>query len=110
MKQDTGKDRAAVRLRIAQRSQVVTERLDDLLPAGHPARTIWEITGALDLSPSCESIRAILGAGVTSEGVDYEQSEPMRQQVEERTGQKVEEHLSEAPPSRRSTRGCVAAV
>lgn len=37
--------------------------------------------------------RAIVGVDVTSEGVDYEQSEPMRAQVEQRSGQKVEEHL-----------------
>jgi transposase len=37
--------------------------------------------------------RAIVGVDVTSEGVDYEQSEPMRKQVQERTGQKVQEHL-----------------
>jgi transposase len=37
--------------------------------------------------------RAIVGVDVTSEGVDYEQSEPMRKQVEDRTGQKVQEHL-----------------
>jgi hypothetical protein len=30
---------------------------------------------------------------VTNEGVDYEQSQPMRQQVEERTGLEVEQHL-----------------
>jgi transposase len=61
MKQDTGKDAGAVRLRVAKRGQVVTERLDDLVPAGHPARTIWEISGALDLSAFCEPIRARQG-------------------------------------------------
>lgn len=38
--------------------------------------------------------RAIVGVDVTGEGVDYEQSEPMRRQVEGRAaGQKVQEHL-----------------
>jgi transposase len=37
--------------------------------------------------------RAIVGLEVTNEGVDYEQSQPMRQQVEERTGLEVEQHL-----------------
>ena len=37
--------------------------------------------------------RAIVGVDVTNQGVDYEQSEPMRQQVEQTTGQKVQEHL-----------------
>jgi transposase len=37
--------------------------------------------------------RAVVGVGVTSEGNDHHQSEPMRRQVEQRTGQKVEEHL-----------------
>jgi transposase len=37
--------------------------------------------------------RAIVGVEVTSQGVDYGQSEPMRRQVEQRSGQKVQEHL-----------------
>jgi transposase len=37
--------------------------------------------------------RAIVGLEVTNQGVDYEQSQPMRQQVEERTGLEVEQHL-----------------
>lgn len=37
--------------------------------------------------------RAIVGVDVTGEGTDYEQSEPMRRQVEDRAGQKVHEHL-----------------
>lgn len=37
--------------------------------------------------------RAIVGVDVTGEGVDYEQSEPMREQVEQRSGEKVVEHL-----------------
>lgn len=61
-----------MRLRMAQRSQVVTERLDDLVPAGHPARTIWEITGALDLSGFCDTIRARQG------GVGRNSTDPRR--------------------------------
>jgi transposase len=37
--------------------------------------------------------RAIVGVDVCNQGTDYAQSEPMRQQVEQRSGQKVEEHL-----------------
>lgn len=37
--------------------------------------------------------RAIVGVDVTSEGVDYGQATPMRQQVEERSGQTVNEQL-----------------
>jgi transposase len=37
--------------------------------------------------------RAVVGVAVTNEGTDKAQSEPMRQQVQERTGQAVEEHL-----------------
>lgn len=37
--------------------------------------------------------RAIVGVDVTNAGSDVQESEPMRRQVEERTGQKVNEHL-----------------
>ena len=37
--------------------------------------------------------RAILGVDVTNAGSDVHESEPMRRQVEERTGKKVNEHL-----------------
>lgn len=37
--------------------------------------------------------RAIVGVDVSSSGVDTGQAEPMRRQVQERTGQKVHEHL-----------------
>jgi transposase len=37
--------------------------------------------------------RAIVGVAVTNARSDHNESEPMRQQVEERTGAKVEEHL-----------------
>lgn len=49
---------------------------------------------AVNVQFACDTeSRAIVGVDVTNEGVDYEQSEPMRQQVEQRTGQKVAEHL-----------------
>jgi transposase len=37
--------------------------------------------------------RAIVGVAVIGEGNDHHQSEPMRQQVQDRTGRKVHEHL-----------------
>lgn len=37
--------------------------------------------------------RAIVGVAVTSEGVDFEQSQPMREQVQERSGDKVDDQL-----------------
>lgn len=37
--------------------------------------------------------RAIVGVEVSDQGTDYQQSEPMRKQVEQRAGQKVQEHL-----------------
>ncbi len=46
----------------------------------------------LQLAVDTES-RAIVGVDVSGEGVDYEQSEPMRRQVEQRSGRRVEEHL-----------------
>jgi transposase len=58
MEQDASKGMAGVRLRVVERSQVVAERLDDVLAPGHPARTIWEVSGALDLSAFYESIKA----------------------------------------------------
>jgi transposase len=49
---------------------------------------------ALNVQLACDTeSRAIVGVAVTNEGVDYEQSEPMREQVERRTGQRVEQHL-----------------
>jgi transposase len=47
--------------------------------------------------------RAIVGVEVTNEGVDYEQSEPMRQPVQERTGEKVQEHLYDGGYVKRET-------
>jgi transposase len=37
--------------------------------------------------------RAIVGVEVTNHGTDHGEDQPLRQQVEQRTGQKVEEHL-----------------
>jgi len=37
--------------------------------------------------------RAVVGVDVTNAGSDVHESEPMRQQVEARTGRKVKEHL-----------------
>ena len=49
---------------------------------------------AVNVQIACDTqSRAIVAVDVTNEGVDYEQSEPMRQQVEQLTGQKVAEHL-----------------
>lgn len=49
---------------------------------------------AVNVQLACDTdSRAIVAVDVTNEGVDYEQSEPMRQQVEQLSGQKVEEHL-----------------
>lgn len=45
----------------------------------------------VQLAQDTES-RAIVGVDVTDQGTDYDQSEPMRQQVQERIG-KVEDHL-----------------
>jgi hypothetical protein len=46
----------------------------------------------VQLASDTES-RAIVGVEVTSAGSDKGQAEPMRQQVEDRTGSKVQEHL-----------------
>jgi transposase len=46
----------------------------------------------VQLAADIES-RAIVGVEVTNAGSDVNESEPMRKQVEQRTGQKVEEHL-----------------
>ena len=49
---------------------------------------------AVNVQLACDTqSRAIVGVDVTNRGVDTDQDEPMRQQVEERTGQKVHEHL-----------------
>jgi DDE family transposase len=46
----------------------------------------------VQLATDTES-RAIVGVDVCNQGTDQSQSQPMRQQVEKRSGQKVEEHL-----------------
>lgn len=46
----------------------------------------------VELAQDPES-RAIVGVEVCTDGTDYAQSEPMRQQVEQRTGHKVEDHV-----------------
>jgi transposase len=49
---------------------------------------------AINVQLACDpSSRAILGVEVSSQGVDTGLSEPMRGQIEERTGEKVREHL-----------------
>jgi Transposase DDE domain len=49
---------------------------------------------AVNVQLACDpESRAIVGVEVTNSGVDTGQSEPMREQVESRTGQKVSEHL-----------------
>jgi transposase len=49
---------------------------------------------ALNVQLACDpTSRAIVGVEVSSEGVDTGLSEPLRDQVERRTGEKVKEHL-----------------
>jgi transposase len=49
---------------------------------------------AINVQIACDpQSRAIVGVEVSSQGSDAGQSEPLRRQVEERTGQKVHEHL-----------------
>jgi transposase len=57
--------RGRVRLRTADRAQVelVMRCPDELIPAGHPARAIWAVSGRLDLSAFHEPIRARAGVG-----------------------------------------------
>ena len=51
---------AAVRLRQPDRSQVemVVQSPDDLIPADHQARVIWQVCQAQDLSAFCQPIKA----------------------------------------------------
>ena len=55
-----GEGKPRVRLRTPDRSQVemVFRCPDDLIPKGHPARVIWELSGRLDLSAFREPIKA----------------------------------------------------
>jgi transposase len=51
------------RLRTANRDQIVfrTIALDELIPADHPARIVWDYVEGLDLSPLYSAIRAVEG-------------------------------------------------
>jgi transposase len=51
------------RLRTANRHQIVfrAAALDELIPADHPARTVWEYVEGMDLSPLYQPIKAIEG-------------------------------------------------
>jgi transposase len=51
------------RLRTANRDQIVfrTVALDELIPADHPARTVWDYVEGLDLSPLYGAIKAVEG-------------------------------------------------
>lgn len=53
----------AVRLRRPDRSQVVmtVQCPDDLIPAQHPARLVWQVVQTLDLSAFCAPIKARQG-------------------------------------------------
>lgn len=55
----------AVRLRTPDRAQIemVVQCPDDLIPPHHPARTIWKICQAQDLSAFCRPIKAREGVG-----------------------------------------------
>src|SRR5205823_2418055 len=54
---------SGVRLRSPDRAQVVmsVQCPDELIPAGHAARVIWDVTGRLDLSAFHEPIKAVEG-------------------------------------------------
>jgi transposase len=62
-KRPLGSHGKGLRLRQPNRSQVVlkSECLEDLVPADHPVRMIWEVTGRLDLSEFYTEIRAVEG-------------------------------------------------
>lgn len=51
------------RLRTANRQQIVfrTAALDELIPADHPARIVWDFVEGLDLSPVYDSIKSVAG-------------------------------------------------
>ena len=51
------------RLRTANRQQIVfrTAALDELIPADHPARVVWEFVGGLDLASLYEPIKSVAG-------------------------------------------------
>jgi transposase len=51
------------RLRTANRQQIVfrTAALDELIPADHPARIVWDFVEGLDLSPLYDVIQSVVG-------------------------------------------------
>ena len=68
MDRSTGSDSkggpaAAPRMRTADREQTILRptHIDELLPAWHRARVIWEFTGGLDLTPLRATIKAVEG-------------------------------------------------
>lgn len=64
MSKDANNATAHVRLRMAERKQVIWQAqcVDDLLPAEHRARTVWQVVCGLELSKFHESIAAREGA------------------------------------------------
>lgn len=95
---------AAPRLRRPDRRQVTLEPccLENRLAGDHAARTVWAVVERLDLSAFYAAIeargsdphsRAIVGLDVTNHGTDHGEDAPLREQVERRTGRKVEAHL-----------------
>jgi transposase len=63
--QDASKDGAArsPRLSTPDRSQVDPNPriVDELIPQGHEARTVWELTGTLDIERLLGQIKAVEG-------------------------------------------------
>src|SRR3954471_7861974 len=55
--------RLRLRLRRPDRSQVqmVVQCPDDLIPAGHRARVVWDVSGRLDLSAFAAPVKAVAG-------------------------------------------------
>jgi transposase len=51
------------RLRLAQRTQgeFRTDSLDELLPADHQVRVVWDYVGQLDLTPLLQEVKAVPG-------------------------------------------------
>jgi transposase len=54
---------AAPRMKSPDRSQLDPnpKQIDDLIPAGHPARLVWELVQELDLTPLYAQIKAVEG-------------------------------------------------
>ena len=63
--EDAGKDEAArsPRLSTPDRSQVDPNPriLDELISQDHEARTVWELSGILDMEPLLKQIKAVEG-------------------------------------------------